>query len=338
MTLWCIKGGSHGERENIMLDKSLVSIGWKFGDLSKINSKKELDELYKKTYPDASPNRRWNHIGQLWSFINKIQKGDLVAVPLKTRATVAIGEITSEYKYREDLGEDNLHTRDVEWIKEDIPRTIFDQDILYSFGAFMTISKVRSPKAEERVKAILEGKKINVAKEIEQESEEVGEEMKDVETLAENSIIERLNRKFRGHEFTSLINEILKAKGFLTRMSPAGADGGVDILAGHGPMGFDKPKIVVQVKSSNDQVEASIVRDLIGTMSRFKATQGLLVSWGGYKRGIEKEFAPDYFGIRFWDSGDVINELKKEYDKLPESIQAEIPLKKIWVLSTEDEE
>ena len=35
-------------------------------------------------------------------------------------------------------------------------------------------------------------------------------------------------------------------------MSPEGPDGGVDICVGKGPMGFDSPKLRVQVKSSDD--------------------------------------------------------------------------------------
>jgi predicted Mrr-cat superfamily restriction endonuclease len=31
------------------------------------------------------------------------------------------------------------HSRAVKWVNLDVPRSVFDQDILYSFGAIMTI-------------------------------------------------------------------------------------------------------------------------------------------------------------------------------------------------------
>ena len=51
------------------------------------------------------------------------------------------------------------HTRPVQWLQTDIPRTTFEQDLLYSFGAFMTVCKISRNDAESRrVAAVLEGK------------------------------------------------------------------------------------------------------------------------------------------------------------------------------------
>lgn len=36
----------------------------------------------------------------------------------------------------------------------DIPRDVFEQDILYSFGAFMTVCKIHKNNAEARIKAL----------------------------------------------------------------------------------------------------------------------------------------------------------------------------------------
>lgn len=44
------------------------------------------------------------------------------------------------------------HTHQVDWFVCDIPRAAFDQDILYSFGAFMTICRIRK---EDRIKAVI---------------------------------------------------------------------------------------------------------------------------------------------------------------------------------------
>lgn len=79
-------------------------------------------------------------------------------LPLKTRSAIAVGEVTSGYKYRTDLGDLVHHTRGVKWLKTDPPRTTFAQDLLYSFGAFMTVCKIKRNDAEARVHAIVEGK------------------------------------------------------------------------------------------------------------------------------------------------------------------------------------
>jgi restriction system protein len=75
-----------------------------------------------------------------------------------------------------------------------------------------------------------------------------------------------------------LINEILKAKDFTTYRISEGADHGVDILASHGTMGFNFPRICVEVKTTDSPVDRPTLEQLIVTMSNYNADYGLLVS------------------------------------------------------------
>lgn len=116
-------------------------------------------------------------------------------------------------------------------------------------------------------------------------------------------------------------------------MSPPGADGGVDIVAGRGPFGFDAPRLVVQVKSQDAPVDVSVLRELQGVMRQFSAEQGLLVAWGGVTKALAKEAQRLFFEIRIWDAGEVVRTLQHSYENLPEEVQADLPLKRIWVLA-----
>ena len=82
---------------------------------------------------------------------------------------------------------------------------------------------------------------------------------------------------------------VLQAEGYFTQLSPAGPDGGVDILAGRGSLGFEGPRLCVQVKATASPVDVTVLRSLVGTMQSFNAGQGLLVSWGGFTRDLERE-------------------------------------------------
>ena|SRR5271165_5434339 len=53
-----------------------------------------------------------------------------------------------------DLPNPYFHYRTVKWVGEDRPRSTFAQDLLYSFGAFMTICRIQRNQAEERVRAM----------------------------------------------------------------------------------------------------------------------------------------------------------------------------------------
>jgi restriction system protein len=102
--LWAVKGGRHGEYEQLMLDKNLVLYDWpEFPDLRQCKTRDDIEAMYLKEYPDASPQRRGNHVGQLWAFANKMQAGDLVVVRMKTKGAIAIAEVKGPYEHRTDL-------------------------------------------------------------------------------------------------------------------------------------------------------------------------------------------------------------------------------------------
>lgn len=129
-----------------------------------------------------------------------------------------------------------------------------------------------------------------------------------------------------------IIESILKAKGFTVFRSPKGADHGVDLLASFGGLGFDAPKICVQVKSTESAVDRPVLDQLIGTMANVGADYGLLVSWGGFKSSIIRDIPMQFFKVRLWSHIEILNELLQCYDLLDEDLKQEIPLKKIWVL------
>ena len=336
MSLWLVRAGRYGEQENGALEHGVATIGWnELPDLSSIKSREALRTLYEKTNQGFKKMRIANEVGQIWAFINRIQPNDLIVLPLKLRSAIAIGRVIGPYQYRTDLTPNIYHSLPVEWIKTDLPRTIFDQDLLYSFGAYMTVCQIQRNKAEERIRAILKGKKPEPFVPPEGGDEEA--QIIDVEQVARDQILEYLNRKFTGHELTRLVEAVLQAQGYVTKRSDPGPDGGVDILAGAGPMGFDAPRLCVQVKSSQAPVDVTILRSLQGSMKTFSADQGLLVSWGGFNRSVLEESRRSFFTVRLWDSGDLLESILRYFDRLPDSLQAELPLKRIWGLVLEGE-
>ncbi len=339
MALWLIRAGKYGEDESLALEEGLAIIGWKeLPDMSGVKSYEEMKEVHLGFYPDMSPKAIMNNAAQLWAFVGRIKKDDLVVLPLKTRSMIAIGKIVGDYQYL-----DKRHVRKVKWIKEDIPRSDFGQDLLYSFGAFMTVCRIQRNNAEVRVQAVIAGKgdpnltgKVPV-KNGDSVPEDIGEEgIVDLEELAIDQLRNIIESRFKGHDFTRLVEAILNVQGYQTYRSPEGPDGGVDILAGFGAMGFGDPRICVQVKSGGVQNDASI-RELEGVMSRVGATQGLFVSWDGFNKTALTHKRELYFKMRLWDDKALISNLLSCYEKLPDEIQAELPMKRIWIVVPEEE-
>jgi restriction system protein len=327
MSLWLVRAGRYGEQEETALGLGLVTIGFDMPDLSEVKSKERLKEIYIKQHPDAAKMKAANEVGQVWRFVHDIKKGDLVALPLKTQPGIAIGKVVGEYEYNKDSS-NAKHIRRVEWQKT-IPRSDFDQDLLYALGAFMTVCQIAKNDAENRViKLLKEGPTPPDGGN--------GEPLIDVERYAKDQIIKHIEKRFKGHDLARLVEALLRAQGYITKRSPPGPDGGVDILAGGGSLGFDSPRLCVQVKSSSSPINLSVLQQLKGAMSDVQADQGLIVAWGGFTGPTQQKERDAYFSVRFWDQDDILDGIFTYYSQFDDEIKADLPLKRIWSLVLEE--
>jgi restriction system protein len=280
---------------------------------------------------------------QLNQFCNTMQAGDLVVVPLKTASRIAIGEAVGA----STTTSNGNPMRRVRWLRPDVPRDAFRQDLLFSFGAFMTVCEITRNDALVRVEAVAKTGRdpgyeagASAPRTTPASVEATSAEDADVELdkLARDQIERRIASSFAGHEFTELIGAILTAQGYLVRVSPPGGDQGIDIVAGRGTLGFDDPRLVVQVKSGDIVADQPTLQALIGAVQDAHANQGLLVSWGGFKRTVDQRRNELFFRIRFWGREEVLDALFEVYDRLPEAIRAELPLRRTWMLVPDSEE
>lgn len=336
MNLWLVRAGRNGDREDLALSASLATIGWsELGDLSRYKSKSEVLDALAVCHPDANLGRLRNWAGQVWSFYQSIQGGDLVAMPLKKRAAIAFGLVKGAYEYLPDnAAVDAVHARSVDWIKKDISRSSVDQDLLYSLGAFLTVAQISRNNAVPRILALIDGQAPRQITPAKVETDDVGEpsspELLDLERVGRDAIVQLVGRRFRGHELETLVAAVLEVDGYHVDQTRAGADGGVDLLAGRGELGFDAPRICVQVKSSDYPEDVKTIRELQGALKNFGAEHGLFVSWGGFRNSVYAEGRRSFFQVRLWDADDLIDAVLRVYDRLPDEIRGELPLKRVW--------
>lgn len=341
MRVWLVRAGRHGEREQFAIEHDCVLVGWQdLGDLSQVADRHELIDALRASSPDASDKKLSNHAAQLGAFLWKIEVGDVVVLPLKSTPALALGRVTGAYAYRSEFPADARHTRPVEWLRTDLPRSVVGQDLLYSLGAFLTVCEIKRNGAASRFSAILSsGKDPGAASVVSAgpgptgDGDDVDEETAplDVEQVARDQMRAFIAERFTGHDLARLVEAILRAQGFFTYRSPAGADGGIDVLAGGGPLGMEPPRICVQVKSGDSPVDVKVVRELQGVLSSVNADQGLLVAWAGLTKPADTEARSQFFRIRVWTADDVIEAATSVYDALEDAVQAELPLKRIWI-------
>jgi len=343
MALWLFRAGKIGEYEIKFLNDSRIYLTWERlnTDLSKIKDKTDLFNILGKYYPDFKSGTIRNWTGQIYPMANTMKVGDWVVLPSKLKSSIHFGEIIGEYEFNPDAEEDYRHSRKVDWFAKDIPRSNFDQDLLYSLGAAMTVCQISRNDTEERIKAMHKNnwKTVSITStDNETESDIERTVMVDLEEYAIDQIAKYIIQKYKGHGMALIVEAILKAKGYVTYRAPEGPDKGVDILAATEPLGFGNPRLCVQVKTGDTPVDRPTMDQLLGSMQNFNAEQGLLVSWSGFKSSVDKEIPSQFFRIRLWDQSTIINELLSVYDKLHEDLKAELPLKKIWTLNIKEDE
>ncbi len=346
--VWLVRAGAKGEDEAIALELGLAIIGFtEVPDLTGVSDRNAVLERVQSINPGGNVNRDRNRAGQLNTFVLRMGEGDIVALPFKTRpGQIALGRVSGPYNYQSIDGV-MRHTRPVKWIRPDAPSSEFGQDLLYSLGAYLTVCRIARNDAENRIATILsrsrdrDGDVQHVpprSADVDVELEPDDEAAPDIAQIARDQIFEHIRSRFPGHEFARLVNAVLQAEGYFTLLSPAGPDGGVDILAGRGSLGFESPKLCVQVKATAGAVDVTVLRGLVGTMQAFNSDQGLLVSWGGFTRDLEREARQSFFTVRLWGADDFVDAICRNYDRLPEQIQNDIPLERVWTLVRDDNE
>jgi restriction system protein len=347
MAIWLIRAGSHGEYEQKFLQENRIFVTWDGlnVNLDKLGGRTALVAAMTKHYPDAKPKTIMNWASQVWPFAHEIKKGDLVVLPIKTQRTIQIGEVSGDYHF-EPAGPDPFyHWRPVKWIAEAVPRTHFGKDLLNTFGAFLTICRIQRNNAEGRIEAMrangwkpetIAAITKSTAHTVDKDNEAAVDT--DLEELARDQIAQLIAARFKGHGLTRLVEAILMAQGYTTYRSPEGADGGADILAGAGPLGFGTPRLCVEVKSESTPIDRPTVDKLLGAVTKFGAQEGLFVSWSGFKSNVQKELAASFFRLRLWTQKDLLEQLFAHYDRLDEDLKAELPLKRIWTVASQEDE
>jgi restriction system protein len=301
-----------------------------------------------RTFADKSSAVVANYTGQIWAMRGRVAQGDLLVMPLKTTKQIAIGRVTGGYQYLADEPDlDKRHVVKVDWTITDLPRTSVKQDLLYTLGSAMSIFAPTKNHAVARLEELLRGgtdpgqavfqtaPKITGSTSAPVPDEDDVDEPElhtDIVEVARDQIRAKIAEEFSGHELTALVTAMLEAEGFTCTMSPPGADGGIDIVAGRGLLGMDAPRLVVQVKSGG-QIGDPVVRDLSGVMHDQNADQGLLVAWGGLSKQARATVQGQQFRMRVWTAEDVIDGVLRVYESLPEDIRSRIPLKRVWMLA-----
>jgi len=123
-----------------------------------------------------------------------------------------------------------------------------------------------------------------------------------------------------------LVASILRVMGYHTRVSPPGADGGVDIVASRDPLGVEQP-VKVQVKAKpSTKSDVTEIRGLNGVLGQ--SERGIFVSLGGFTKDALSE--PAAARIVLVDAERLQALLVAYYDRLDQDSKSLVPMRRLY--------
>lgn len=327
-TMWMIRAGRGAFLSQDFEDNSYVAIGWeKIRDLSDIKSWDELNAIYKEAYPDQKLGKYRMNVGQINRFRFEIQVGDAVITYNHEFRYYLVGEIVSEYTWEAGSPGDHNHIRKVNWIGK-VNRDDLSTQTKNRVGSIATLFMVNEEPARE-IRDLLEGKA--VPKSLDSSSEEEESEVDILKQEIKEKSIEFIKdslQKLDWDEMQELVAGILRAMGYKTRVASPGPDRGADIIASPDGLGFEQPRIRVEVKHRSGAVGAPLVRSFIGGLRQ--NDRGLYVSTGGFSREGRYEAERSTIPVTLVDTDELAELLTQYYDNTDSETRALVPLVKLY--------
>jgi restriction system protein len=331
-TIWGIHAGKTGDAHRLFLSLGYIALGWhQIDDLTRLAPNRDaFKAAVSAAYPYYKPGAIPVAAGQLFRFVHVARPGDLVVYRSKQDKLIRLGQITGDYRFNPALEPGYPHLRPAEWLAEVRPNAV-TQGALYEIGSAMSFFQVRNY-AEEWLQH-LEPKTWLAADDIDHtvEPEDDPTVAYVAESIEENTrdfIIKQFETELKGHPFARFVAHLLQTMGYQTRVSPEGADGGVDIVAHRDELGFEPPIIKVQVKSGSGNVGQPEVSSLLGALSA--GENGLVITLSSYTTQA-RTFARNKGNLRLIDGDDLVDLTLRHYDQLDSRYKGMLPLKRVYV-------
>ena len=325
--LWMVRAGEGGKWIEEFLDHDLVAIGWEgMGPIDVGVPREQLIQQAAEQWPNASKYKIANNVGQVFRFLNEMKKGDVVVSYDPGRRIYHVGTVEGDPEYKPNLIQGLPRVRSVNWFAE-VPRDKLSVPTRNSLGAISTLFQL-PPEATDEILAIAEGKE-TPPPEDEKSEEEVTEQIaSDLRAQSREFIKDKIIR-LSWEEMQELVAGLLRAMGYKTRVSPAGADRGKDIIASPDGFGFEQPRIVVEVKHRpGSAMDSQALRSFLG--GRHSEDKGLYVSTGGFTKDARYEAERASIPVVLMDLDVVASEIQRYYDEMDMEAKRLIPLTKIY--------
>jgi len=305
--IWMVRAGEHGFRCEEFERQGIVSIGWpELGNLGLLTSREDFRQSTQRAYPDSRKLQAAVWAGQTFRCVREMNVGDGILTYSPPDRQYLVGTIVGEYAYDTALSPEQPNVRRVQW-RGRIERDRLSVPTRNSLGAISTIFLL-PPEAAEEVESLLANPQAGAPSAPEEPSAKVAErvEVEDLYRDVQARGFEFIKDKVIAldwEEMQDLVAGLLRAMGYKTRISPSGSDRGKDIVASRDGLGFEDPRIVVEVKHRTAQMGSQQIRSFLG--GRHESDKGLYVSTGGFSKDARYEAERGSIPVTLMDIDDL---------------------------------
>lgn len=326
MTMWKINSGRGSRLTSDFIEKQVVAIGFGLDqDFSTANSRDDVAAVMRIHDPEQSARQILVRASQAWRFLKEINIGDAALVYDPRTRLYHYGLISGEPLYSPGVIDDLAVTRSVEW-KDSVDRDSLSIQTKNSLGAILSVFKVPNI-SEQEILQKLDAPLVVSAETTEEQTESESDPFIGIEELAIERIKDRLN-SLSWEDMQEIVASLLRALGYRTQISPAGPNRGKDIIASKDGFGFERPRIVVEVKHRKGQMGAQEIRSFLG--GRHADDRGLYVSTGGFSRDAQYEAERAATVTHLMSLDELAKAVVQQYDRIDETGRRLLSLTKIY--------
>lgn len=322
--MWKVVAEKGGLLFDTFKDEGIVALGIEeLGDLSGDKTRNQIAKKLKEKFPQWSQGKIRIWAGMLMRFFHEMKQNDYVVTYDPGRRKYLVGLVKSDCRYEPDLIPEDPYIRSVNWVQE-IDRDALSTSTKNSLGAIATLIKVPSAAAQE-ILVIKEGQITSQTSE--EEIEEKSKQIEEIEAQA-LELTKDLTAKLDWEQMQQIVAGLLRAMGYKTRVSTQGSDRGKDIVASPDGLGFEDPRIAVEVKHRSQTMGSQELRSFLG--GRHPGDKGLFVSTGGFTKDAYYEAERANIPMTLMNLNDLVQELLDHYEQLDIETQRLVPLKRIY--------
>ncbi|WP_390477685.1 restriction endonuclease [Altererythrobacter sp. MTPC7] len=328
MTTWKITSGRGSRYTDEFVDEGVVAVALDPDtDFVSCASKEEIAALVSARHPLMTDRQISVAASQHWRFLNEVNIGDLVLVYAPQTRLYHYGEILSDASFALGRIPEHPVVRHVNW-RGTVERDALSTTTKNSLGAILTLFKVPHNAATE-VAHVFAGEleSHSAGDQTEAELEEVVDPFADIEELALERVKDRIN-SLDWDDMQELVASLLRALGYRTSVSAVGPDRGKDIVASRDGFGFERPRIVVEVKHRRGQMGSQEIRSFLG--GRHADDRGLYVSTGGFTKDARYEAERASTVTHLMTLDELAKAIVEQYDRLDQDGRRLLPLTKIY--------